>query len=96
MGNCATCDDPTVYESNTEQKPLKKVDDNVFVTPQQKKTNKHVRTDLTLCQLPDFSNPFILEALQKMGPFSYRCDDKENILPHWGPAEIEPNVFYEG
>ena len=31
-----------------------------------------------------------------MGPFSYRCDDKENVLPHWGPTEIEPNVFYEG
>jgi hypothetical protein len=23
MGNCATCDDPSIYEQNTEAKPLK-------------------------------------------------------------------------
>jgi hypothetical protein len=23
MGNCATCDDPSIYEQNTEAKPLR-------------------------------------------------------------------------
>lgn len=68
MGNCTTCDDPTIYESNTETKPIKnKIDnqENIHVTPithkvLKKSENKsHIRNDLVkLTTIPDFGNPF--------------------------------------
>lgn len=53
MGNCATCDDPSIYEANTETKPTMR---------QQKKTgtdNQENQSPVTM--VPHSTRPKVVE-----------------------------------
>lgn len=76
MGNCTTCDDPNIYESRNELKPAKKAPDNqenISVKPklsQSSQLTQHIRSNLKpLSSMPDFSNAYTLEALNRVGPY---------------------------
>ncbi|KAL4437860.1 hypothetical protein ABPG74_001031 [Tetrahymena malaccensis] len=62
-------------------------------------TSDHIPPHLNkLDQLPDFSNEFTREVLEKLGEFVYDQDEEESFLdlPFFGPCEMENNAFYIG
>ena len=57
--------------------------------------NPHIRYDLRKLEIiPDFSNEFTRDVLQKLGDFVYDDNEPSDLaeLPLYGPVEMENNA----